>query len=642
MSRRGLETIRDIVLFVVVAYSAFAAAAAFGSIEQLERFLAFEALLVALLLAIVLRWRLGQSQAEAELDASEKRYQDIFEGAGDMVFTLDLHGRIVSLNTAGERLLEYTRDEAVGMSLVAMLAHQHQEWPAEIFAKHLRVQSAISSDLVFVSKGGNHTPVEVSSQVVHRDGKPVAIQCIARDTTQRRRAEQQLTHFANHDPLTNLYNRRRFEEELEHQLTRARREHSESALLFLDLDHFKDVNDSEGHGAGDQLLQTVGRMLRDGMRDVDVVARLGGDEFTMLLVNATVAEAEMTAAKILSSLEHGNYELGNRLFKITGSIGIAMLPTHGNSAAELLSAADLAMYRAKDRGRNSYAVLPEQVDLQSEVSARVSWHSRISKALEEDQFRLHAQPILDLRKNEVTQHELLLRIDDPNEEGVVVAAEFIESAERFGLIQAIDRWAVARAIKLLKECARWNLDISLEVNISGKAFGDAELLDTLHSAFAGTSLHARRLILEVTETAAIENMQQAQDFVSELKEIGCRFALDDFGAGFSSFHQLRSLDVDYLKIDGSFIQNLPKDTVGQHLVRAIVEMARALNKETIAEYVTDDATLTLVRGLGVDYAQGHAVGFPRDADEAVIGDAILPPPPAIVSDHSSRKTGEAA
>ena len=469
--------------------------------------------------------------------------------------------------------------------------------------------------------------MEVSSQLALDGGKPIGIQCISRDTTERRRAERQLTHLANHDPLTNLFNRRRFEEELDLQLARSRRDHTESAVLFLDLDHFKDVNDSEGHRTGDQLLQKVGRSLREGLRDVDVVARLGGDEFTAMLVNTNAAEAQRSADKILKSLAQDSFEMGGRVFKITGSIGIAMLPRHGNSAAELLSAADLAMYHAKEMGRNAACVFPEQDDLQSQVSARVDWRMRISAALEEDRFRLYAQPILDLKTNTVTQHELLLRMLDQSG-GVTEAGAFVETAERFGLIQAIDRWAVGQAIELLASCAKWNLDISLEVNISGKAFADDELLGILRRGFEETQANPEKLIIEVTETAAIEDMQRAQTFVSDLKQIGCRFALDDFGAGFSSFHQLRQLDVDYLKIDGSFIKNLPGDPVGQHIVKAIVEMARALNKMTIAEYVTDDATLELVRQIGVDYAQGHAVGFPANAAQVVVADAILPPPVA--------------
>ena len=627
MSRRRLKTIRDLFVFAVVAYAAFAAAAAAGSVNPIAEFLIVDALLVLILVAVVFRWRLAQSYVEAELDLSEQRYRDIFEGAGDMVHTQDLDGRIVSINKAGEQLLGFSRADAIGTNIADLLAPQYHDWPAEVLKKHMAGESTVTSNVILVGKGGHHTSMEVSSQLALDDGKPVGIQCISRDTTERRRAERQLAYLANHDPLTSLFNRRRFEEELDLQLARSRRDHTESALLFLDLDHFKDVNDSEGHGTGDQLLQKVGRSLREGLRDIDVVARLGGDEFTALLVNTNVAEAQRSADKILKSLAQDSFEMAGRVFKITGSIGIAMLPRHGKSAAELLSAADLAMYHAKELGRNASCVFPEQADLQSQVSARIDWRMRISEALEENRFRLYAQPILDLRTNKVTQHELLLRMLDSSG-GVTEAGAFVESAERFGLIQAIDRWVVGQAIELLASCVKWDLDISLEVNISGKAFADDELLGILRRGFDETPANPAKLIIEVTETAAIENMQRAQAFVSELKQIGCRFALDDFGAGFSSFHQLRELDVDYLKIDGSFIKNLPEDPVGQHIVKAIVEMSRALNKMTIAEYVTDEATLELVRQIGVDYAQGHAVGFPANAAQVVVADAILPPPVA--------------
>jgi EAL domain-containing protein (putative c-di-GMP-specific phosphodiesterase class I) len=270
------------------------------------------------------------------------------------------------------------------------------------------------------------------------------------------------------------------------------------------------------------------------------------------------------------------------------------------------------MYQAKENGRNRVCVYSANTDWRAQSESRLSWRKRIGDALECDRFVLFAQPILDLSTNRVSQYELLLRMIDTNG-SVIDAGAFIDSAERFGLMQAIDRWVVRQGIRIAAEYARRGRDVRTEINISGKAFADDELLPLIRSELTSTQVDPRNLIFEVTESAAIHNIHEAREFVDELKRIGCRFALDDFGVGFSSFYQLKSLDVDFLKIDGSFIQDLPNDEIDQHLVRAIVEVARALNKETIAEFVADEETTHLLRELGVGFAQGYHLGRPRDA-----------------------------
>ncbi len=436
-----------------------------------------------------------------------------------------------------------------------------------------------------------------------------------RDVSERRRFEAQLVDLANHDALTGLFNRRRFNEEIDQQLSTARRYDFHGALLFLDLDQFKDVNDSRGHRAGDEILIGLALLLRERLRESDIVARLGGDEFAILLPHTDEREARRVADDVLEAIRTHSFTAGGTPLRLSASVGVALFPEHGATAGELLSRADLAMYQAKGEGRNRLCMFEPEGDWQAAVEARIGWYQRIHEALERDLFVLHAQPMLDLRTGTVTQYELLLRAVEVNGE-LVLPGVFLDIAERSGLIQEIDRWVVRRAIRMLGEHRAAGEQITLSVNLSGRAFADRDLLSIIQTELSAASVDPAALILEVTETAAITNMDDAQRFVRTLEAIGCGFALDDFGVGFSSFSHLKYLPVDYLKIDGSFIRDLPRNPIDQQLVQAIVNVARALGKQTIAEFVNDDETIRLLTEYGVDFAQGYHIGVP----------ALLPEP----------------
>jgi len=439
-----------------------------------------------------------------------------------------------------------------------------------------------------------------------------------RDISERKRFESQLVHIANHDPLTGLFNRRRFDEELDRQLSEAQRYGTHGALLFLDLDQFKDVNDSRGHRAGDDLLTSLALLLRQRLRDTDVIARLGGDEFSVLLPHADADQAAAVAKDLLEAIRGYTFMVGGAPLGITVSLGIALFPEHGSSAGELLSRADMAMYRAKEEGRNRANMFAPDGDWQAQVESRIGWHQRIREALDNDLFVLHAQPILDLRTDRISQYELLLRMKGADGE-LIAPSVFLDIAERSGLIQDIDRWVVRRAIQLLAEYHSAGRELRLEVNLSGKAFADRELLPMIQHELLTYGVDPANLVLEVTETAAIANISDAQAFVRTLQNMGCGFALDDFGVGFSSFSQLKHLPVDYLKIDGSFVQDLAANAVDQHLVQAIVSVARGLGKQTIAEFVGDAETVRLLKAYGVDYAQGYHIAHPAPLHEIVPG-----------------------
>ena len=545
-------------------------------------------------------------RAEEALRESEAKYRSIFESIQDIFYQTELRGTIVELSPSVERY-GYSREQLIGTSVLDIYADADERIA---FVKALSERGEVSDYEIQLRRGdGGIMPSSVSAQV-RRDasGAVIGFEGTIRDISERKRFEAQLVHVANHDPLTGLFNRRRFDEEVERHLSEAQRYDFHGVLLFMDLDQFKDVNDSRGHHAGDELLSSLARLLRERLRETDVVARLGGDEFAILLPHTDADRARAVAADLLDAVRSHTFVAGGSPLRITASIGIALFPDQAASAGELLSRADLAMYRAKDEGRDRWCVFVADGDWQEEIASRVGWHQRIREALENDRFVLYAQPIMDLADGRLSQHELLLRLADGGE--FVLPGLFLDTAERSGLIQDIDRWVVRQAIHLIAAHRSAGRELRLEVNLSGKAFADEELPRIIQRELAGTGIDPASLILEVTETAAIANIDQAQSFLRTLRGLGCGFALDDFGVGFSSFSHLKHLPVDYLKIDGSFIRDLPRSAVDQHLVQAMVAVARGLGKRTIAEFVGDDETLQLLRSYGVDFAQGYFVGRP--------------------------------
>ncbi len=551
-----------------------------------------------------------------KMEEAKVQLSEIIDAAADLVASAEIDGRVTYLNRAGRKLLGMGENEDITKTYIR---EYHPQWASELVLNE-GIPDAIREghwvgETSYLCRDGREIPF---SQIIiaHKnpDGTIKYLSTIARDITERKRYETQIVHMASRDPLTNLLNRRRFHEELESWLAQARRFGIHGALVFLDLDNFKYINDSLGHQTGDRLLMMVANILRERLRETDILARLGGDEFAIILPHADVELAESVANQIRELVQYRTAAEREYLSGVTVSIGIAMFPGHGNTVETLLSYADLAMYRAKEDGRNRACIYsPEQ---KTQVELRLTWEKRIREALSRDSFVLYLQPILDLRNNIVSGHEALLRMI--NEKGETdTPSNFLNVAERFGLIHDIDRWVVSKAIHLIKKLQQEGQVVSLEVNLSGKSFADKELLPLIRSELAATGIDPIMLIFEITETALIENIAVAQHFITELKSLGCRFALDDFGIGFSSFDYVKHLPVDYLKIDGSFIRNLPHDVVDQHLVKAMVEVARGLGKKTVAEFVQDEETLSLLREYGVDYAQGYHVGKPRHMSELV-------------------------
>ncbi len=384
----------------------------------------------------------------------------------------------------------------------------------------------------------------------------------------------------------------------------------------MDLDHFKYLNDTASHQAGDLYLASLACSLKKCLRAGDVLARVGGDEFAALLPGAGTREAQSIARRILERVRQAHITVAGEAVHLTASIGIALFPRHGRRPGELLSRADVAMYQAKEQGGNQVCLYEPAGDPHTRMLSQLSWVTRIREALAQERFVLYLQPILDLRQDRVTRYEVLVRMRG-TDGSLVPPGTFLAAAEQFGLIREIDRWVVRRAIRLIAEQREEGRDLCLEVNLSGKAVSDQELLQIVRKELSTTGVDPSLLIFEITETAAVASIEAAKTFISVLRSLGCRFGLDDFGVGFSSFNYLKRLPVDYLKIDGSFVRNLSHDEGDRHLVRAIVQVAQGLGKETVAEFVEDEETLRLLKELGVDYAQGCLIGLPCPPEEAL-------------------------
>jgi diguanylate cyclase (GGDEF)-like protein/PAS domain S-box-containing protein len=434
------------------------------------------------------------------------------------------------------------------------------------------------------------------------------------DIQERKRYESELGYLVEHDPLTGLLNRRGFVRELAHQMAYARRYGKGGAVLFLDLDDFKYVNDTLGHSTGDEVISELARVVHKRLRETDVFARLGGDEFAVLLPDAVVNEAETVSVSLLEAVrEECSVSLGEGR-RVTMSVGITSFQKPGKDLTpdDILVDADVAMYSAKEGGKDRVAVASTAT--KERMRSRVTWAERVRRAVQDRLFELYCQPIVDLASDSISQWELLLRLPGDGGE-LILPAQFLYTAERSGLILDIDRWVLSQAMRLIAEQRDAGREIRLEVNLSGRSVGDVELLDLIERELAARAIDPASLILEVTETAAIANMDRARGFATRLQALGCGFALDDFGAGFGSFYYLKHIPFDYVKIDGEFIRNLPSSSTDQLILDSIVQMSRGLRKRTIAEFVGDGETVDVLKAHGVDYAQGYHVGKPRSVAE---------------------------
>jgi diguanylate cyclase (GGDEF)-like protein len=429
--------------------------------------------------------------------------------------------------------------------------------------------------------------------------------------TAQRRSEQRLAYLADHDPLTGLFNRRRFDEELKRHLLRVARHGAAGAVVLLDLDHFKFVNDTLGHGAGDVVLRAVAEALATRARAEDVLARLGGDEFALLLSDTTDREdVQAAAADILAVIGGLSVALPRGLpqpvedVRVSASLGAVLIPPFGDPG-RLLAAADLAMYEAKEAGRGQARIHTADSPHAQQVRAGFTWGERIRRSLDDNRFELWLQPIVSLRGGKEQHFEALLRLNDG--EQIWLPSDFLRHAERLGLMVEIDHYVIERAIAMLAQLAPQERP-TLEVNLSASSLGDEQLASWIAARLERHAVAAGSLVFEVTETVAIENLTLAATTIDKLRKQGCGFALDDFGVGVSSFYYLRELPFDILKIDGAFVRDLPTRHENKVIVRAMIDTAHGLGKTIIAEFVETDEQAEILRRLECDRGQGHLFG----------------------------------
>ena len=434
---------------------------------------------------------------------------------------------------------------------------------------------------------------------------------------QAEKTEAKLRYLADHDPLTGLLDRRRFRSELDQFVSFSARYGGQGAVMIIDIDGLKAINDAHGHHAGDRLLRRVAAIMRERVRGTDIVARLSGDEFAVLMPQSDTAGALQLGEDLRAQIADGAGSNGE-FPSTTISLGITMFGgNHEINSEAVLIAADQAMYQAKEDGRNQIALFQDPGEPKRRaVGTRTTTTARIRDALTNDRLSLHTQPIRSLASGGIERYELLLRMTGDNGE-LLPAASFIEVAERSGMVQELDRWVVAHALELLAEREKAGQPVSLHVNLSGASITDLSVLEFIERRLDEGDADPKRCTFEITETARVHDYNAAATFADRLTEFGCQVAIDDYGAGFGPFHYLKAIPFDLIKIDGAFIRDMPNSDADQLTVQAIVQIARGLGKTTIAEYVQDDATTELLRDYGVDMAQGYHLGRPVDAHQAL-------------------------
>ncbi len=562
-----------------------------------------------------------RKRVEQAIFEEKERAQVTLQSIGDGVITTNRDGRIEYLNPVAEQLSGWRGAEAHGARITEVLrlrdelSHEEIENP---LLRCLREDKVVNfgEHSVLINRLGQEIAIQDSAAPIRdRNGRTVGAVLVFRDVTKERRLKRALSFQASHDALTGLINRREFDSRLQAAVQGARSGEGTHALLYVDLDQFKVVNDTCGHPAGDRLLRDVTALLQQQVRSADLIARLGGDEFGILVQHCSIEQATRIADQVRQAVRDYRFSWEQHTASIGASIGVVAITSESDSVASLLSAADIACYAAKDAGRNRVHVYDS-----SEVSGRhreMYWVSRVTRAVDEGRLELYTQPIVATRRDSPRLprfQELLVRLRDDDGE-LVLPGEFIPAAERYNIIGAIDRWVLEKSVARLRQYLAAGLELPLlSLNLSGTSICERNFLDFVLTLVEDPVIGGH-LCFEITESAIITGMSQIVYFVQEVRKRGCRFALDDFGTGLSSFHYLKKLPVDFLKIDGQFVGSLTNDPVDRSMVEAISKVAGALGIATIAERVESAEALERLTQLGIDFAQGYHLARPEPLAE---------------------------
>jgi len=559
-----------------------------------------------------------RQRLEESLFAEKELAQVTLQSIGDAVITTDAQGNLRYFNPIAERLTGWKTHEVQGVpfSTVFLIVDQVTREPVENPINKALLEERIvtlANNTILIAHDGTEYPIADSAAPIRdRQGQIIGAVIVFHDVTESRYLTHKLSWEASHDALTGLINRRRFEQHLVDAIASVKDSNEQHALCYLDLDQFKVVNDTVGHIAGDELLRQITALIQKGVRTNDMLARLGGDEFGILLTQCSSSQATEIAENLKDLVHQFRFIWSGKTFIIGVSIGVVAIDQTTQDLMELLGAADAACYAAKARGRNCVHLYSLDDDELIKQRGERQLISKISRALETNRFCLYYQKIVSITSKPLVEHyEILIRMMDENGK-IVSPNQFIPAAERYGLITEIDCWVIENFFSNYHKLPEKDvLSQGLyTINLSGASISNNQFLRFLIEQFYRYQVPPQTIGFEITETAAIANFEQARYFMSELKKIGCCFALDDFGSGLSSFAYLMNLPVDYLKIDGAFVKNISHNLISQALVQGFNRIAHAMNLQTIAEFVEDDTILEKLREIGVDYAQGYGIARP--------------------------------
>jgi diguanylate cyclase (GGDEF)-like protein/PAS domain S-box-containing protein len=566
----------------------------------------------------LLQQRYAQALSELEtLRYSEQTYRTLYENNPTLFFTIDIHRKILSANGFGVQQIGYKAKDLVGEPW-SVLVDKTQETVIEKYLdavfRNPKVVHRWKTNLK--CKPPIHPIwVGVSARIVVLHGQPTAL-IVCEDITEVHYLHEQLTHQASHDALTGLTNRREFERRLQLALKTAWEDKAEHALCYVDLDQFKIINDTCGHIAGDTLLAQLSRLIQKQIRKNDLLARLGGDEFGILMEHCTIEETRRVADDIRRAIESFKFAWEGQNFSIAASIGLVPIDSTCENITGILSAADAACYEAKDAGRNRVHEYNEKDTVMVRRHGEMQLVLKIDQALQHHRFRLYYQSIVPIKvqnspASSGEHYELLIRLKEEDGE-IAQPGTFLPTAERYRLSDKLDRWVIKTAFEWFINNPKQLEQLAIcAINLSGYSMADERFHEYVIDQFDKTGMTPYKVCFEITETAAIANLNSATRMISFLQELGCHFALDDFGSGLSSFGYLKNLPVDYLKIDGAFVKDMLHNTMDLEMVRSINGIAQLMGKKTIAEFVESKGILEALRDLGVDYAQGYYIGKPQ-------------------------------
>ncbi|QXZ11006.1 EAL domain-containing protein [Comamonas sp. Y33R10-2] len=569
-------------------------------------------------------WRLVQlrEQMQITLNTEKERAETTLAALGDAVITTDQAGLVNYINPVGIGLLGLQKQSYIGRPIKLVLQFYSTDSSfnsASLLGQLMNEATVMRDEQTHWVRRTDHSivPVKVLGSTMQREGVTSGAVFVLRDVSREQQYMDQLSWNSRHDTLTGLENRGEFERRLQKLLTQGLHQVKPCALLYIDLDQFKLINETSSHSAGDEMLCEVSRMLQHNLRETDCLARMGGDEFAVLLENCPPSNVSTIAEKLRLAAQQLQTYWGEKTLRTGFSIGVVHIPGDSTNASDLLRMADMACYQAKERGRNKVFFYTAEDGMLNRYVSEMEWATRIRSALDEDRFCLYAQHIAPLQTSKQSNQrkgmhfEVLLRLRD--ESGQILApGTFIPAAERYGLMPALDRWVISKALQTLSEQPGYaKLIDTCSINLSGASLDDDGLLEFVKSQMLEHDISPDMLCFEITETSAIGNLSNATRLIQALRAMGCRFALDDFGVGMSSLTYLKQLPVDYLKIDGGFVRDMLQDKGDHAMVEMINRIGQTLGKKTVAEFVESREIAEELMSMGVDYVQGYAIARPK-------------------------------